>query len=400
MPQQLARQQLLTLLGQPPVTLPESTEQEWTTLLDMASQHRLLPLLQWQLKHEDVRDSIPAAVHERLAAAGQRSTLRCLRQGAALRQVTQLLDEAGIESLVLKGAYLAFYVYPAAGLRPMRDLDILVPYAQALRAFECLQQAGFVQSEQSKGHARDWLDKHWHLPPLIDGHGVCIEVHSSVFTTDIHDAYLSHAQLRARAIEAQAPGAPTMRVLSPTDQLLHLIVHAVYQHQLDNGPLIISDIAMLLKKHSIDWPLFWRLAEHGGYSKGCYLLLEMTRQAWPQLELPPMAAEHQPSREVMHISKQLLLNSQQSHRDAYYLMLLDKQQTLSGKLRIYAQALFPSREKLISMQGTPDSALLGYWIRWQRFFTQRLPEHLRARRDPQLGEQTRLLADFERWLNS
>jgi hypothetical protein len=39
-------------------------------------------------------------------------------------------------------------------------------------------------------------------------------------------------------------------------------------------------------------------------------------------------------------------------------------------------------------------------MRWQRFFTQRLPEYLRARRNPQLGEQTRLLAAYERWLDS
>ena len=400
MPQQLAWQKLMTLLGQPPVCLPEVTEQEWATLLDMANQHRLLPMLQWQLRHEQVRDSIPVSVHKRLAAASHRSTLRCLRQGATLRQVTQLLDDAGIESLVLKGAYLAFYVYPAAGLRPMRDIDILVPYAQALRAFECLQQNGFTQPEQSKGHARDWLDKHRHLPPLIDGNGICIEVHTSVYTTDEQDTYLSHRQLRSRAIEAQALGAPAMRVLSPTDQLLHLIVHAAYQHQLDNGPLIISDIAMLLEKHSIDWPLFWRLAEHGGFSKGCYLLLEMTRLAWPRLDVPAIAEEHRPSHTVIHVSQQLLLNNQQSRRDAYYLMQLSKQQTLLGKLRIFSQALFPSREKLLSAQGMPNSILLGYWMRWERFFTQRLPEHLRARRDPLLGEQTRLLADFERWLNS
>lgn len=400
MPQKLVRQQLMALLGQPPITLPKLTEQEWTTLIDLASQHRLVPLLHWQLKHKEVRDSIPASVHANLTAACHRSTIRCLKQGAALRKVTQLLDAAGIDSLVLKGAYLAFYAYPAAGLRPMRDLDILVPYAQALRAFECLQQVGFVQPDQCKGHARDWLDKHRHLPPLVDSSGVCIELHTSVYTPNEDDAYLSYAQLRARAIEAQAPGAPAMRVLSPTDQLLHLIVHAAYQHQLDNGPLIISDIAMLLDKHSIDWPLFWHLAEYGGYRKGCYLLLEMTRMAWPRLEVPPMTEEQQPSAEVIHLSEQLLLNSQQSRRDAYYLMQLGKQESLSGKLRMVVQALFPSREKLLSTQGMPNSPLLGYWMRWQRFFTQRLPEHLRARRDPHLGEQTRLLADYERWLDS
>lgn len=400
MTERLAERQLLAFLGQPPVELPALSEQDWTEVIKLANQHRLLPLLHWQLQHRDVQGSIPHFVLERLNCAFRNATLRCLKQGAALRQVTQLLDAAGIDCMALKGAYLAFYVYPGAGLRPMRDLDILVPYAQALHAFDCLQQAGFRQPEHSKGHAKDWLDKHRHLPPLVNANGVCVEIHTSIYASNEPDDCLSYAQLCARSIQVQAPGAPAMKVLSHTDQLLHLIVHAAYQHQLDNGPLIISDIAMLLEKHSIDWPLFWKLAEHGGYRKGCALLLEMTRQAWPRLDLAQANLENIPAAEVIEVSKQLLLHRLHSRRDAYFLMLLGKQERLSGKLSLFAQALFPSREKLLSTQGTPDSPLLGYWMRWQRFFTQRLPEHLRARRNPQVGEQARLLADFERWLNS
>ena len=366
----------------------------------MASRHRLLPLVHWQLSHNGAKVTIPTFVLERLSNAYRNATLQSLKQGAALRQVSQLLEAAGIDSLVLKGAYLAFYAYPTAGLRPMRDLDILVPHTQALQAFDCLRQAGFKQPEQVKGQAEDWLDKHWHLPPLINNNGGCVELHTSVYTTYDADDCLSQNQLRSRAIQAQASGAPAMKVLSPTDQLLHLIVHAAYQHHLDNGPLIISDIAMLLTKHSIDWPLFWNLAEHGGYRKGCHLLLEMARQAWPRLDIPLANAEHHPSEEVMDISKQLLLHGLESRRDTYFLMLLGKQERFLGKVSLIAQTLFPSREKLLSTQGTPNSTFIGYWMRWQRFFTQRLPEHLRARRNAQLGEQTRLLAAYERWLDS
>lgn len=400
MSRQLAQRQLLTLLGEPPVTVSELSEQDWKTLIGMASRHRLLPLLHWQLSHIDAKASIPPFVLERLSNAYRNATLQSLKQGAALRQVTQLLEAAGIDSLALKGAYLAFYAYPTAGLRPMRDLDILVPHAQALEAFDCLRQAGFKQPEHAKGQAEDWLGKHWHLPPLIDNNGVCVELHTSVHTAGDTDDCLSQNQLRSRAIQAQASGAPAMKVLSPTDQLLHLIVHAAYQHQLDNGPLIISDIAMLLTKHSIDWPLFWNLAEHGGYRKGCHLLLEMTRQAWPRLDIPLANAEQHPSEEVMEVSKHLLLHVLESRRDAYFLMLLGKQARLSEKVSLIVQTLFPSREKLLSTQGTPNSTLIGYWMRWRRFFTQRLPEYLRARRNPQLGEQTRLLAAYERWLDS
>ena len=59
----------------------------------------------------------------------------------------------------------------------------------------------------------------------------------------------------------------------PTEMLLHLIVHAVYEHGFCNGPLVLTDIAYLLGKVEVDWDRFWATAERGGWSEGCNLLL-------------------------------------------------------------------------------------------------------------------------------
>jgi len=76
MSRQLAQRQLLTLLGEPPVTLSELSEQDWTTLISVASRHRLLPLLHWQLSHIDAKASIPPFVLERLSNAYRNATCR------------------------------------------------------------------------------------------------------------------------------------------------------------------------------------------------------------------------------------------------------------------------------------------------------------------------------------
>ena len=81
---------------------------------------------------------------------------------------------------------------------------------------------------------------------------------------------------------------------SPTDLLLHLIVHAAHDHGFNNGPLLMSDIAFLLRRHAIDWPLFWCLAGQVRSTRACFLALRLTERywggqpvSWPASALPP-----------------------------------------------------------------------------------------------------------------
>lgn len=388
---------LLELLANQPARARQLSEHEWHLLFKLAQRHRLIPLLHWQLKHYHAHISIPATLLEQLANGYRKSTLRALSLGAAFSQIVQTLSAANIECLALKGAYLAFHVYPQAGLRPMRDLDLLVPDEQAIEAFQCLQNAGFRQASHAQGSAEDWRSKHRHLPPLIKAGGICVELHTRVHEHDTADQLRSE-WLCARAIQVNSPSTPPMTVLSPIDQLLHLIVHSIYQHRLDNGPLVISDIALLLQQQPIDWPLFWALADQGGYRPGCQLLLALTCHAWPELRLPMDSNIIALPEKVMQAARQLLFRNYQLRQDTHFLYLLNQQKHISGKLRLLSQSLFPSGEMLRSSLGAPTSPLAGYMMRWRRFFGQRLPEHLSAWRNPQLREEIHQLVTVEQWL--
>jgi hypothetical protein len=60
-----------------------------------------------------------------------------------LREILTTYDATGIQALVLKGAALSHWVYSEPGLRPMSDLDILVPTSDLWQAQRLLADLGF-----------------------------------------------------------------------------------------------------------------------------------------------------------------------------------------------------------------------------------------------------------------
>ena len=60
-----------------------------------------------------------------------------------LREVLDAFNAAGIDAVVLKGAALAHVLYPAVGLRPMSDIDLLVDPQLTRRAQALLAELGF-----------------------------------------------------------------------------------------------------------------------------------------------------------------------------------------------------------------------------------------------------------------
>src|SRR5207253_4971638 len=58
-------------------------------------------------------------------------------------RLIETLHAAGIPTLVLKGAATAVLHYRDAGVRPMADVDVLVPPGRARDAIRCLERQGW-----------------------------------------------------------------------------------------------------------------------------------------------------------------------------------------------------------------------------------------------------------------
>ena len=122
-----AKGMTLALLGG---TWPDDPvdDASWRAIATLASQHRLEPLLAWNFERQ--RWPVPDFIAQAWRSARRDALYRALAQQAALRLVLDRLAKAGIAAVALKGVALAWRHYPEAALRPMRDIDLLVPEAR------------------------------------------------------------------------------------------------------------------------------------------------------------------------------------------------------------------------------------------------------------------------------
>jgi hypothetical protein len=267
------RRNLLALVGtrQAP-GLSSLDEYDWAGLNDLAGQHRLKPLLHAQ---HGTNAAIPLTMRADWCKTHRTAALQAMLSRRELIECAGLLEAAGLAPIALKGAWLSHHAYPQAAQRPMRDLDLLVPSAQVRDGYAVLLAAGYAELEPPEMPLSEMIRLDKHLPALVAPRGSIVELHHRLWEPDgrldhatpVHD----EAALRVRAV-IDADG---IRYLAPQDTLAHLIIHAVYSHRLDCGPLLLADIDFLLQTAAIDWGQFWARAATEGWRSGARLVLEL-----------------------------------------------------------------------------------------------------------------------------
>lgn len=379
---------------------------QWTQVLDIAARHRVLPLLHWRLSQvQSAAARVPSEVTQRLGREMLGATQRALASCGAARAMDEALERAGVPALFLKGIHLAAAVYPQPGLRPMRDVDVLVPQRRASDALEALESIGAVRDAKTEGDSNAWRDSMHHLPAMVmPGGRVRVELHTSlspdtVITCGGLDRVPQWDDLWNRAITVDCAGR-RIHVLSPEDLLLHLVVHAVHHHRLAIGPLALADVGFLLGRVHIDWEAFWARAHGQGAARGCVLLLRLLEREWgPQPVSWPAGAEGAGGTgectvdaSVLDAASALLL--QESPREGSLTIA-------RGAARHAVGRLFTSRKDLALMypvQADSLAAFAWYPRHWWRLATKRLPEYLRYRRQPGVAIDMRAMDAMDAWL--
>ena len=370
---------------------------DWPTIATMAAAHRLEPLLAWRA--DTGGWAVPEAVASAWNAARRGAALKTLGFQAALRLAGERLDAAGIGWVTLKGVALAWRDYPAPELRPMRDIDLLVARRDVLRAAEVLAAVGFVmpQADERADAAAiaEALRQDKHLPPLEHaGLGVTLELHHAL--SDAPERHGYHLpQLDPETMLAGrtmlAIGGAAVACPASQDLLAHLMVHALYGHRLDCGPLVLADIHFLLATREIDWGGFVAKAAAQGWERGAALLLALTaRHFGPQpyvLPAPPEA--------ILAAAQDALLADPATRDHAETLADLTAARSPAALAQAVRRRLRPDRQVVAS-----EGAQTRSWTFWPVWAARRI-----ARLGARLGNrrarrEARGAAAVIRWLQS
>jgi hypothetical protein len=197
-----------------------------------------------------------------------------------LRKVCGALSAGNIPVIVLKGAFLACAVYDNIGLRPMRDLDLLVPLKLLDRAQAILDEAGYGPlAEHDRLDGIEVVEIDQHLPVAYrTGGPTAVEAHWSV--TPPNEAYTIPVEsLWERSLPATVAGTPC-RQLCAEDLFLHVAMHLAYMHDFCFGLRPFCDIAAAARRYgdSMDWDAVVCRAREWGWARGAGVALHLSRE--------------------------------------------------------------------------------------------------------------------------
>jgi hypothetical protein len=155
--------------------------QDWECLPQIAEANHFAPLLDALLGSHNQK--VPEPVGRQLRALRLRHLAWHRARSAALLEILETFERFAIDTLVLKGAALAWMIYPSPALRPMSDVDLLVPRAAASAALDALRRLGFHAGRALRRFGRN---AH-HLPVatrIDNGLTISVEIHIDALSRD------------------------------------------------------------------------------------------------------------------------------------------------------------------------------------------------------------------------
>ncbi|MDH7487827.1 MAG: nucleotidyltransferase family protein [Anaerolineae bacterium] len=338
----------------------------WPYVLSSLPHRDLLPLLYHRLRRAGLGAQVPAWAWARLEALYRLSLLRNDRLFTQLEEVLSVLSAAGVEAVLLKGAALALTVYDSPALRPMRDIDLLVPREMVQEAVAALTSQGYrlLVQEVRPGFVYEF-ENEWRLQGRAPGQ-VSVELHWHPFVVMYYRRAIPVEELwdRTRPV---AVGRQSARLLALEDQLLHLCAHLSFHHGFEPPLLWAWDVAALLKHFALDWDAVVARARRYRLTLPVQAALENVNRdigAPVPEEVRRALAAHHPSlleRAAYHHHRSA--GHTEAAETLLELLALPRGRT---KLRFLAGKLFPSRQFMVERYGLRPPSLwaFAYPYRW------------------------------------
>jgi hypothetical protein len=166
-------------------------------------------------------------------------------------ELQKMLAAADISMLVLKGPHVAAALYENPGERIYCDLDILVKPEHYYPAAKVLLGNGFKLFTVNKRRLAS--EKADYQLLMRSPRGMAVELHCALADRDQFHSDVKGFFQRSEEFKFGELGA---RGLGTEDLLLHLCLHFGKRHFMTSEKKHLRDIALLLQKKKMDWPVF------------------------------------------------------------------------------------------------------------------------------------------------
>jgi hypothetical protein len=345
-------------------------EPRWAILLEHGARFGIMPLLHHHFSRPALAAMVPAEVKETLAKTYHRTSLKNLRMFGLLRRFLLKAEEAGIEVILLKGAFLATWIYGDVGLRPMADLDLLCHTEDEPSIRKILESMGGFKSSTITGSEPDMsparasvVEKIGHSAPWWFPDICRIEVHYHLLSRATADDTWLQELLWSKAVAHDWDGLE-IRSLDPEHLVIHLASHL--QHHLEEQAFTlywVADIKAVIRQYgeALDHSFLVSQARRLGLEQACASLFRLIGESWggkpvsdEEDSMRSLAAligiaRHQPTGNPMKRSVSGYISMIRAVRHA---------KGLPDKVRYLKDLCFPPTWKLVSEYGTTNRLIL------------------------------------------
>ena len=200
---------------------------DWQLFLRVVRRQRIAGLAFHAIRSSGA--NLPEDALQPLHTAAAKVAQQSLRFAGETIRLTHLLQSAGIATACLKGVTLSQLAFGQLALRHSRDIDLLVSPAEALKADQLMQKAGYRMTmpigTQTERHRRTWMRLRKHFEYMHPESRIQVELHWRLFDNE-HLTSSPHTPLADAWQPVSIPGAPgPLLTLAPRDLLLYLCVH-------------------------------------------------------------------------------------------------------------------------------------------------------------------------------
>lgn len=227
---------------------------DWQAVCELARAGGLAPLL-----HDALRgcEWLPGAAAGCLQDAYHETAVFAGLMSVELNRVLQVLADAGLPAIVLKGAALGHTLYGNPALRPMTDLDLLLRQPDVPAAVAALKGCGYQSTvaEVRPGHTLEFENELVLRSPGTPS--LAVELHWRLLDSPFYQAQIDEGWFWQTAQPARIAETDSL-VLGTEANILHLSAHYVLHHKAQ-GIRWICDLAGLVEQSAAGGAIDWRL---------------------------------------------------------------------------------------------------------------------------------------------